>query len=549
MGQSGLDPDHGAIEHRQIHPTGQGIGPTQPPRETAPFSDLDRRRPPQVRVGNRSGGGDRVRKYRVHAIEHPVEHRPKARTGLRCGEIPVRDTLRAHPVAGKIDPVVRGNLRTAVYEQVQQMRRHAIGLQALAGRGVESGRLAEFPRHRRDRETGIGDEIAPVPETPRMDCFAISLVAAFQDRIVRGFRQPAERIGAFFDRPGRVVGQRARIFERRNMVENRRPGPEPLRIQWRCRAHRRNIRRFGDAKMLSDSRSYCAAEVRRLDRERYLAALFAPAARRDALFALLAFNLETAKTAEVVSEPLLGEIRLQWWRDAVDGIYDGSVREHPVLAALAEAIETRGLERSRFHAILDGREADLREQPFDDLDALEDYVARTAVPLLELACQALGSESDETIGLAREAGLGLGLAGVLRAIPFHARQRRLFVPRSLMAEAGVSPAALFDRGPPKAFARAVEPIAARARAHVAALRRRRHDIPVAARAAFLPVAMSEAFLRRLARNGHDAFDARLGFSPLAVQTRIVWAAFARRYSAASDIGPRQRSRSISARLQ
>ena len=429
------------------------------------------------------------------------------------------------------------------------MRRHAIGLQALAGRSIESGRLAKLPRHRGDRETGIGDEIAPVPETPRRDRFPIGLIRAFQDRIVRDFRKPAERIAAFFDRPGRVVGQRAGIFERGNMGENVRPDPEPLLIQWRCRAHRRNIRGFGDTRMLSDSRSYCAAEVRRLDRERYLAALFAPARQRDALFALFAFNLETAKTAEIVSEALLGEIRLQWWRDAVDGAYDGSVREHPVLAALAEAIGTCGLERSRFHAILDGRTADLRERPFDDLDALEDYVARTAVPLVELACQALGSENDEIMGLAREAGLGLGFAGVLRAIPFHARQRRLCVPLSLMTEAGVSAAALFDRAPPKAFARAVEPVAARARTHIAELRRRRRDIPVAARAAFLPVAMSEAFLRRLGRNGHDVFDSRLAFSPLAIQARIAWAAFARRYSAASDTGPRQRSRSISARLQ
>lgn len=444
---------------------------------------------------------------------------------------------------------MRSELGTAVYEQVEQMGRHAIGLQALAGRGVESGRFAEFPCHRGDRETGIGDEIAPVPETPRMDRFTICLARAFQDRILRGLRKPVERIAAFFDRPRRVVGQRARIFERGNMGENFRPGPEPLRIQWRCRAHLCNIRRFGKTRMLSDSRSYCAAAVRRLDRERYLAALFAPAGRRDALFALLAFNLETAKTAEVVSEPLLGEIRLQWWRDAVDGIYGGSVREHPVLAALAEAIETRSLERSRFHAILDGRGVDLREQPFHDLDALEEYLARTAVPLLELVCQALGVEDGETIRLAREAGLGLGLAGVLRAIPFHAGQRRLYVPLSLMTEAGIAPAALFDLGPPKSFPEVVKPVAARARAHIAALRKRRRDIPIAARAAFLPLSMSEAYLRRLARNGHDAFDPGLAFSPLAVQGRIAWAAITGRYSVASDTGPDQRSRSISARLQ
>lgn len=375
------------------------------------------------------------------------------------------------------------------------------------------------------------------------------LVAAFQHRIVRAVGEPAERIGTFLDRPCRIVGQRARVFERGGTRENIRPGVEPAWIQWRRRAHRRNIRPFRETQMPSDSRSYCAQEVRRLDRERYLAALFAPGKRREALFALYAFNLEIAKTAEVVSEPLLGEIRLQWWRDAIDGLYEGSMREHPVLAALAEAIEAWGLERSRFHAIVDGRAADLRERPFADLDALEDYVAGTAVPLVELACQALGVENEGTTAFAREAGLGTGLAGVLRAIPFHARQRRLYVPLSLMSQAGIAPADLFDRAPPRSFAGAVEPIAARARTHIAQVRRNRHDIPVAARAAFLPLAMSEGYLRRLARNGHDAFDRRLAFSPLAVQARIAWAAFARRYSAASDIGPRQRSRSISARLQ
>ena len=63
--------------------------------------------------------------------------------------------------------------------------------------------------------------------------------------------------------------------------------------------------------------SYCAQEVRRHDRARYLSSLFAPDERREDLFALYAFNLEVAKTAEVVSEPMLGQIRLQWWREAI----------------------------------------------------------------------------------------------------------------------------------------------------------------------------------------------------------------------------------------
>ena len=299
--------------------------------------------------------------------------------------------------------------------------------------------------------------------------------------------------------------------------------------------------------MVSEASSYCAAELRRLDRERYLSALFAPAGRREALFALYAFNLETAKTAEIVSEPMLGEIRLQWWREAIDGIYEGSVREHPVVAALAAAIEGHGLDRASFRTIIDGRGRDLDARPPDDLDALEAYAGATAVPLVELACQVLGA--TQAAAPARAAGLGLGLSGVLRAVPFHARQRRLYIPLSLLRDAGIDADTLFDRAPPGEFAEAVAPVAGRARAHIAAVRRARRGIPRAARAAFLPLALAEAHLRRLARNGHDVFDPRTAISPFAAQLRIVSAAVGGRYSAASGIAPDQRSRSVSARLQ
>ncbi len=299
--------------------------------------------------------------------------------------------------------------------------------------------------------------------------------------------------------------------------------------------------------MTTRPRSYCAAEVRRLDRERYLAALFAPAERREALFALYAFNLEVAKTAEMVSEPMLGEIRLQWWREALDGIFAGSVREHPVVAALAAAVEAHDLDRARFEAIVDGRAADLDPAPPADMDALEAYAGATAVPLVELACQVLGAR--EGLAAARAAGLGLGLAGVLRAVPFHARQRRLYVPLSLLDDAGISAATLFDRAPPAAFAEAVAPVARRARAHIGAVRQARRAVPRAARAALLPLAVAEACLERLARNGHDAFDPRIAVSPLAAQLRIAVAALGGRYSAASAAPPDQRSRSSSARAQ
>ena len=81
--------------------------------------------------------------------------------------------------------------------------------------------------------------------------------------------------------------------------------------------------------------SYCGDQIRRYDRDRFLTALFAPADRREDLFALYAFNLEVAKTREVASEAMLGQIRLQWWRDALDEVFAGKPpRQHAVVVVV-----------------------------------------------------------------------------------------------------------------------------------------------------------------------------------------------------------------------
>jgi len=85
--------------------------------------------------------------------------------------------------------------------------------------------------------------------------------------------------------------------------------------------------------------SYCGALVQSQDPDRFLLAQFAPFERREVLYALFAFNHEIAKTREVVSETQLGLIRLQWWREAIEGVYNGEVLEHEVVKALANAIQ------------------------------------------------------------------------------------------------------------------------------------------------------------------------------------------------------------------
>src|SRR5919206_4772591 len=127
-----------------------------------------------------------------------------------------------------------------------------------------------------------------------------------------------------------------------------------------------------------DAFAHCEMLVRTGDRERYLSALFAPAERRRALFALYAFNLEIGRIGEVVRNPLAGEIRLEWWREVLRGEGRGGVEGNPVAAALRATIVEHGLSEERLTQILDARSFDFSTEPMRSLRDLESYAQATS---------------------------------------------------------------------------------------------------------------------------------------------------------------------------
>jgi hypothetical protein len=161
--------------------------------------------------------------------------------------------------------------------------------------------------------------------------------------------------------------------------------------------------------------TYSGDFLRRGDSNRFLMTLFAPYDRRAALWALFAFNLEIARTRDVVSEHTLGLIRLQWWRDRIDAIYEGRpVPGHDILADLARAIEAYHLPRTQFETMIAAREQDLDAQPFNGPDAVQDYIDQTAAPLMQLANIITGGgEDDETVRMHTHA---YAISGILRSV-------------------------------------------------------------------------------------------------------------------------------------
>lgn len=271
--------------------------------------------------------------------------------------------------------------------------------------------------------------------------------------------------------------------------------------------------------------SACGALVRRHDNDRFLTALFAPGDRREALFALYAFNHEVAKTREVVSETLLGQIRLQWWREAIEQIYAGTVRPHEVVEPLAAAIARHNLPRAPFDELIDAREADLTGGPPATMQALERYADASSGPLIELALHVLDAADAPARKAARHVGSAWALAGLARAVPFHARAKRRYLPDSAMVESGARETDLFELRPTPALAAAVAAVAATAREHLRQAEAVRPRPPRAAMPALLPMALAARYLKRLARIDHDVLARSAEISKPARQMILLRASF------------------------
>ncbi|MDX3810024.1 MAG: squalene/phytoene synthase family protein, partial [Bosea sp. (in: a-proteobacteria)] len=144
---------------------------------------------------------------------------------------------------------------------------------------------------------------------------------------------------------------------------------------------------------MPEAYAHCATLVREQDQDRYIATLYAPEARRHGLFALYAFSLEIARVRALVSEPLPGEVRLQWWRDLLEGQPNGEVQAHPVAAALLDTVKRYRLPIAPLTGLIDARTFDLYDDPMPSLRDLEGYAGETASALIQLAGLVLSPEA------------------------------------------------------------------------------------------------------------------------------------------------------------
>jgi phytoene synthase len=254
---------------------------------------------------------------------------------------------------------------------------------------------------------------------------------------------------------------------------------------------------------------FCAELVRAHDFPRYASALFVPPAQRRALLAIYAFNVEICRVRELVSQPLPGEIRLQWWTDMLAGAGHGDVEGNPVAAELLLAIRGWHLPVERLARLIEEHQFDLYNDPMPTMAALESYINDTSSTLFSLGSGIAGLQSDEIEHLARHAGLAQGLAQVIAELPLDASRRQLFVPLQVLERHGIGMEDVFAGKEIPRLRAALDQLIDEARGHLNTAITLLGIAPPEVRLVYLPLALVARDLDRMSRADSDAFTPRV----------------------------------------
>jgi len=258
-----------------------------------------------------------------------------------------------------------------------------------------------------------------------------------------------------------------------------------------------------------EAAAFCADLVRSHDFVRYASTLFVPAEERRALLALYAFNAEISRIRDQVTQPLPGEIRMQWWTDLLVGAAHGGVEGNPVAAELMLAIRSFELPAEPMSRLIDEHQFDLYNDPMPTLAALEGYVHETSSALFMLAARIFAPPSAEIEHLARHAGFALGFVQLMASLPRDAARRQLFLPLQFLQGHGSGIEEVFaGRQTPNARA-AIDQLIGEARRHLQTAEALLAEVPARVRPVFLPLAMVRRDLRRMSRADNDPFILRI----------------------------------------
>lgn len=267
---------------------------------------------------------------------------------------------------------------------------------------------------------------------------------------------------------------------------------------------------------MNSETSYCLDLIKNGDKDRYLSVLFAPQEKRGGLAALYAFNLEIARIRETVHEPMLGEIRLRWWRDAITGDCDEASDDSPILNALLTTIRKYNLPKILFVQYCDARIFDMYNNPMPDVGALKNYCRETASALLQLSCHILDDTAAINATQACEhGGIAQAICGLLRLLPITQRRGQHYFPHSIISDvADISDTLQRDYICQEDNKRIIGAVLAFAREHYKTFLVKYNQLPKSIKPALLSLSTIPAILQKIENKGEETFKECVSLSPL-----------------------------------
>jgi len=297
-------------------------------------------------------------------------------------------------------------------------------------------------------------------------------------------------------------------------------------ITW---ARRQNIRRHGTTSNLINesgrNMDFCSKKLRQHEYENFLCTLLLPEEARRGATAVRAFNIEIAQVRDSIKDRMIGDMRMQFWRDAVDSMYDPKKavpKGNPIIAELHSAIEAHRLSKSWLMRVIESRQDHLAEKPHATLDALENYSETTVSSINYLILETLNIRETRVDHVASHLGKAQGIVTAIRAVPFHARQRRVLLPTDILIKHGASAEDFIQGKQSDAVREVIFDLASQAHAHLDAGRSMSEAVPKSARAAFLTSVATHDFLMRLRKLDFDPFHPKIIERNQLLPMRLWW---------------------------
>jgi len=268
---------------------------------------------------------------------------------------------------------------------------------------------------------------------------------------------------------------------------------------------------------------HCLELVRKTDHEHYLTNLLLPNNIRTHAFAIRALSSEVSGVRDSVSDRTLGLVRLQFWKDTIDHLYEDQVPQHPVAIQLHRMIKEHNPSKELFHRLIQSREQFLSDKPFDSLNHVEQYGEDAWGSVYLLLLEVLGNTSGHAKHAATQLGKCEGLVTVMRGLPYNSSKRRCYLPTDLLLEQELS-AEKVVRGAEddQAVRDVVEIIASRAEQHLESCRFRKKYLKTDHKLLLLPCIAVDAYLDKLSKAKCNVWDKTLHSRNSQLPMALAW---------------------------